>query len=89
MDAPELDLVDPELLAQAKRWAFPSPPPLYRREVFEAFTRLTVEVESGGQDLTISIPERVAVSSTLLHKKVGNLLEHAIRRALDRLFTGF
>jgi toxin CcdB len=65
--------------------------PLYRREVFPILTRLTVEVERDGQDLIVSIPELVALSSTLLHKKVGSMVEHedAIRRALDRLFTGF
>jgi toxin CcdB len=65
--------------------------PLYRREIAQALTRLTVDVESAGQDLTVSIPELVALSSTLLHKKVGSLAEHEddIRRALDRLFTGF
>jgi toxin CcdB len=65
--------------------------PLYLREDFQALPRLTVEVESSGQDLIISIAELVALSSTLLHKKVGSLVEHedAIRRALDRLFTGF
>lgn len=65
--------------------------PLYRREVFPVLTRLTVEVESDGQDLIVSIPELVALSSSLLHKKVGSLVERedAIRRALDRLFTGF
>lgn len=65
--------------------------PLYHREVFPVLTRLTVKVESDGQDLIVSIPELVALSSSLLHRKVGSLVEHedAIRRALDRLFTGF
>jgi len=65
--------------------------PVYRRDVFEAFARLSVEVESHGHALVVSIPELVAVSATLLHRRSGELraYEDAIRRALDRLFTGF
>lgn len=65
--------------------------PVYRRELFEAFSKLSVEVEHNGHALVVSIPELVAISATLLHRRADSLAEHedAIRRALDRLFTGF
>lgn len=65
--------------------------PVYRREAFEAFTKLSVEVEDRGHALVVSIPQLVAISTMLLHRRRGDLRTHedAIRRALDRLFTGF
>lgn len=65
--------------------------PVYRRETFEVLTKLSVAVESRGHSLVVSIPELVAINIALLHRRSGSLAEHedAIRRALDRLFTGF
>jgi toxin CcdB len=65
--------------------------PVYRREAFDVLTNLSVVVESRGDALVVSIPQLVAINIALLHRRLGSLAEHedAIRRALDRLFTGF
>ena len=65
--------------------------PVYQPEAFQAFTKLSVEVEHQGRALVVSIPELVAISGALLHRRAGSLVQHedAICRALDRLFTGF
>jgi toxin CcdB len=48
-------------------------------------------VEVDGEALIPSIAELFAIESGLLRKVHGSVLDHedAIRRALDRLFTGF
>ena len=65
--------------------------PLYRAETFDVLTKLSVEIRCDGLDLVASMPEMVAISAALLHRKVDNLAayEDDIRRAVDRLFTGF
>jgi toxin CcdB len=65
--------------------------PLYRTEAFDVLTKLSVEVRCDGLDLVVSIPELVAISTAMLHRKIDSLAayEDDIRRAIDRLFTGF
>ncbi|WP_297509699.1 CcdB family protein [uncultured Caulobacter sp.] len=65
--------------------------PVYRRDVFEAFAKLSVEIAIEGESLIVCVPELVAVSAALLNQRCGDLRGHedALRRALDRLFTGF
>ena len=65
--------------------------PLYHAAGFDGLTRLTVEVACEGFDLIISLPQLAAINEALLKRRVTNLAAHEdeIRRALDRLFTGF
>lgn len=52
---------------------------------------LEVGVEIAGEPLTLVVSELFSLSATTLRQRAGSLVEHedAIRRALDRLFTGF
>jgi toxin CcdB len=52
---------------------------------------LEVRVEIAGEPLTLVVSELFSVSATILRRRAGSLAqqEDAIRRALDRLFTGF
>ncbi|CAN5481176.1 hypothetical protein BH10PSE4_BH10PSE4_13070 [soil metagenome] len=65
--------------------------PLYRAEVFAVLTKLSLEVRCDGLNLEASLPELVAINAALIHRKIDNLApyEDDIRRAVDRLFTGF
>ena len=65
--------------------------PLYHADGFEGLTKLTVDVECEGFDLVVSLPQLAAINDASLKRKVANLSAHEdeIRRALDRLFTGF
>jgi len=65
--------------------------PVYRAEVAERFTNLTVHIQLDTWDFVVSIPELVAMNSARLRGKITDLLAHEddIRRAVDRLFTGF
>jgi toxin CcdB len=65
--------------------------PLYHAAGFESLTKLTVSVECEGFDLVVSLPQLAAINDTSLKRRVANLAAHEddIRRALDRLFTGF
>lgn len=64
--------------------------PLYHAAGFVGLTRLTVEVACEGFDLVISLPQLAAINEASLKRRVTNLAhEDEIRRALDRLFTGF
>lgn len=65
--------------------------PIYLRAKAQLLSQLTVAIEFEGQHMLISIPELAAVSDRRLKRKLGDLLDHEydIRRALDRLFTGF
>jgi toxin CcdB len=58
---------------------------------FEGLTKLTVDVHCEGFDLVVSLPQLAAINDASLRRKVANLAayEDDIRRALDRLFTGF
>lgn len=48
-------------------------------------------IEIAGETLTLLVSELFSLTAATLRRRVGNLAEHedAIRRALDRLFTGF
>lgn len=52
---------------------------------------LEIHVEIEGQPLTLVVSELFSVSAANLGRRAGSLAQHedAIRRALDRLFTGF
>jgi len=65
--------------------------PLYHVASFEGLTKLTVDVHCEGFDLVVSLPQLAAINDASLRRKVANLAayEDDIRRALDRLFTGF
>lgn len=56
-----------------------------------ALTPLDVPVEVDGTTLTVAIAEMGVVERGALRRRKGDLLayEYEIRRALDRLFTGF
>ena len=52
---------------------------------------LELPVEIQGEALTLLISELFSIAATNLRRRAESLAEHedAIRRALDRLFTGF
>lgn len=52
---------------------------------------LEVGVEIAGEPLTLVISELFSLSAMALRQRASSLAQHddAIRRALDRLFTGF
>lgn len=52
---------------------------------------LEVPVEILDEPLTLVVSELFSLSTTALRQRAGSLVEHEddIRRALDRLFTGF
>jgi toxin CcdB len=65
--------------------------PVYRAEVAERLTKLSVDVRFDGQDLVILLPELVAIKAAMLRSRSADFLsyEDNIRAALNRLFTGF
>ena len=65
--------------------------PLYRSDAADLLTHVTVDVRFEEQDLVASIPELAAINNRSLRKKAGTAItyEDELRRALDRLFTGF
>ena len=52
---------------------------------------LELSVEIQGEALTLLVSELFSIATTSLRRRAESLAEHedAIRRALDRLFTGF
>lgn len=56
-----------------------------------AYTEISVVTEFQGANYAISVGELAGVHAHLLQRPIGNLAQHedAIRRALDRIFTGF
>jgi toxin CcdB len=52
---------------------------------------LEIPVEIEGEALTLLVSELFSLTATTLRRRVESLAEHEddIRRALDRLFTGF
>ena len=52
---------------------------------------LEIDVEIHSERLVLVIPEMAGIEGRTLRRRVGSLLpyEDGIRRALDRLFTGF
>lgn len=65
--------------------------PLLMDDGRSAYTLLSVKVEIEGLSYILQITEPAALDPALLRKPLTNLVSHEddIRRALDRLFTGF
>ena len=65
--------------------------PLIREHRSGDFTRVSVPVELNDEALYLSLAEMAPIARSALKRTAGNLLsfEDDIRRALDRLFTGF
>ena len=65
--------------------------PLLRAAERPAFTQVGMAVAFNGEDYTLSLAELSAVDARRLSRSLGSLqeIEYDIRRALDRLFTGF
>jgi len=65
--------------------------PLLRPAERPAFTQVGLPVAFNGEDYTCSLAELSATDAHRLSKSLGSLrdYEYEIRRALDRLFTGF
>jgi toxin CcdB len=65
--------------------------PVVREPSTGDFSRVSVEVVVDGETLHVSLAEMAPVLRSALKNPVGSLLAHEddIRRALDRLFTGF
>lgn len=57
----------------------------------EGVPGLEVPVTIDGESMTIQVPGLAAVRAATLKRRITSLAAHedAIRRALDRLFTGF
>lgn len=57
----------------------------------ERYSEISVAIEFNGSPLVLYVAELAAIDARHLQRSVGNLAEHedAIRRALDRIFTGF
>jgi toxin CcdB len=56
-----------------------------------AYAEASVRFDLDAQAYVISVPELVAIDAHALQRSVANLAEHedAIRRAIERVFTGF
>jgi toxin CcdB len=65
--------------------------PLLRPLERPAFTQVGLPVIFGGEDYTLSVAELSATDVRRLSRSLGSLrdYEYDIRRALDRLLTGF
>ncbi len=65
--------------------------PLVREPRSGDFTRVSVAVQVDGETLHLSLAEMAPIWRSELKRSVGHLRdsEDDIRRALDRLFTGF
>ncbi|MBP6878204.1 MAG: CcdB family protein [Phenylobacterium sp.] len=65
--------------------------PLIRDDRRSNYSAISVVASFRGESFIVVIPELAALDPILLRRPIGNLREHedAIRRALDRLFTGF
>ena len=65
--------------------------PLLRRHERPEYDQLSVPLEFAGEALVLSLAELVVVHKRTLQRRRGDLREHedTIRRALDRVFTGF
>lgn len=65
--------------------------PLIREPMSGEFTRVSVRVQIAGEDLHLSLAEMAPIRRADLKRPVGDVraYEDVIRRALDRLFTGF
>jgi len=65
--------------------------PMVRAVPGEHFTRVSAAVSFRGEDLMLSLPELAPIPRKALGPGLGALggYEDQIRRALERLFTGF
>ncbi len=65
--------------------------PLVREPRSGEFSRVSVAIEFDGEALHASLAEMAPILRASLRQAIGNAsaYEFAIRRALDRLFTGF
>lgn len=65
--------------------------PLLRGQDRLAYTEVSVRIQFSDQDLLLSLAELVVVEGRSLTRLRGDVRFHedAIRRALDRVFTGF
>jgi toxin CcdB len=65
--------------------------PLRRADTVEGITDLQTPVSFDGDDYALMVAEMAHIPTRLLGDSVGSIAayEDAIRRALDRLFTGF
>lgn len=65
--------------------------PLIREPRSGDFTRVSLLIRLNDEALHLSLAEMAPIARSGLKKSVGNLRSHEddIRRALDRLFTGF
>lgn len=65
--------------------------PLVLDDGRSTYTGASVEVEFNGARYVVSVPELAAINRGDLRRAVGDLIAHedAIRRAIDRVFSGF
>lgn len=65
--------------------------PLLRQAERPAYADVSVPLRFADQDLVLSLAELVTIDRAILRRSRGSLLEHEddIRRALERVFTGF
>ena len=61
------------------------------RDARRAISNLDLHIQVGGEPLVLSVGELFSIERSLLKATKGSLSDHedAIRRALDRVFTGF
>ena len=61
------------------------------RDATRAITPFEIHVEIAGEVLVLALTEIFSIDRSLLQRPVGSLAayEDDVRRALDRLFTGF
>lgn len=65
--------------------------PLLRLQERPAYGEVSVAIDFSGEEFLLSLAELVAVDRAALRRRQGDVREHedAIRRALERVFTGF
>lgn len=65
--------------------------PVYRVVERPAYSNVSVMIRFQGQELIVSLAEIAPMDSQRLQRPLGVLTEHEseLRRALDRVFTGF
>jgi len=65
--------------------------PLIIADELSAYSEVSVPVKVMGSDFSLTLTELSSLKASLLREAIGSLLayEDDIRRALDRLFTGF
>ena len=65
--------------------------PLIIADAHSAYSEVSVQVKVMGSDFSLTLTELSSLKVSLLREAIGSLTtyEDDIRRALDRLFTGF